>query len=541
VSGSLRYIGRGWGIRLWCLALVCAPAASRGQQSDDFTRSSPIIEFPNLGPIPGGTAPAFGPGPGAVTGGLEPPTSAVLGNRRRGARVMRPGKGAPTAAGPRTAMNLPLPLPAPAVEQRRSMVPTDVLDTSLADDEGPPTGLTLDAAIERMMVANHDIRALRQELPQADADIITAGLRSNPLIYMDTQFIPYGSFSDAKPGGPTQYDVNITQPLDLSRKRQARTVVARLAKSALEAQFQDIVRRQIANVGTAFVGLQAARLNLRAAEAVVRRREAVLAEARRGATPDDAAAQGRVEHLEFLFEQAQLALAEAAESFADAQESLAVLVNEPPEMTAALEPRGGLYDRLPPPPPLEELTRLALACRPDVRSLRVGVGRARAEVDLQRANRFDDVFLFYDPITIQDNSPSGKPSASSWALGLTCALPVYNRNQGNIARAESNVRQTREELSSVERRVVSEVRLADREFQASRRALEQVAGRLLPLARASIRRNADEFARGELSSEDYQSRLEEAAEVAQSHRDALIRHRRAMLDLNTAVGLRLLP
>jgi hypothetical protein len=30
-------------------------------------------------------------------------------------------------------------------------------------------------------------------------------------------------------------------------------------------------------------------------------------------------------------------------------------------------------------------------------------------------------------------------------------------------------------------------------------------------------------------------------EVTQSHRDALVRHRRAMLDLKTAVGLRLLP
>jgi len=29
--------------------------------------------------------------------------------------------------------------------------------------------------------------------------------------------------------------------------------------------------------------------------------------------------------------------------------------------------------------------------------------------------------------------------------------------------------------------------------------------------------------------------------VAQSHRDALIRQRRSMVDLNTAVGLRVLP
>jgi cobalt-zinc-cadmium efflux system outer membrane protein len=41
--------------------------------------------------------------------------------------------------------------------------------------------------------------------------------------------------------------------------------------------------------------------------------------------------------------------------------------------------------------------------------------------------------------------------------------------------------------------------------------------------------------------DDYQGHLDDAAEVTQSHRDAIVRHRRAMLDLNTAVGLRILP
>ena len=60
--------------------------------------------------------------------------------------------------------------------------------------------------------------------------------------------------------------------------------------------------------------------------------------------------------------------------------------------------------------------------------------------------------LFYDPITIQDNSPYGAPSVRSWAMGLTFALPIFNRNQGNIARAESNIGQSKLELSSLERR-----------------------------------------------------------------------------------------
>ena len=57
----------------------------------------------------------------------------------------------------------------------------------------------------------------------AKADILTAGLRANPILYSDVQCVPYGSFSRARPGGQTQYDVNVSYPLDITRKRQART------------------------------------------------------------------------------------------------------------------------------------------------------------------------------------------------------------------------------------------------------------------------------------------------------------------------------
>ncbi|NCY03477.1 MAG: TolC family protein, partial [Planctomycetia bacterium] len=400
--------------------------------------------------------------------------------------------------------------------------------------------LTLDAAIERMMAANLDIQALRHELPQADADIVTAGLRTNPLIYLDGQFIPYGSFTDATPGGPTQYDVNITYPVDVSHKRQSRTVVARMARTALEAQFQDVVRRQIGNVGNAFITLQGARLAMLSAEAAVKRHRAQLAEARRTGRPDAPQTADLVEHEAFLVEQATLALIDTTEAFEDAQESLAVLLNEPPETTGLLQPRGSLRHDIR-PPSVEELTSVALKCRPDIRSMRAGVSRANAEVALQRANRFDDIYLFYDPITIQDNRPIHAPNSRSWAVGVTFALPIYNRNQGNIARAISNVQQTRQELSSMERRVTSEVRLAEREYQTSKRALEQIEKTMLPQLQSSLRRRAEQFARGDISLEDYQSHVEESTEVAQNHRDALIRHRRSMVDLNTAVGLRVLP
>ena len=437
-------------------------------------------------------------------------------------------------------MNLPETLPVP-VPQTSAPGPATAIDEAILDDEGPADGLTLDAAIERVVTSNIDIRALRHELTQADADILTAGLRTNPLVYMDTQFIPYGTFTNQRPGGPTQYDVNITYPLDISQKRQARTVVARMARSTLEAQFQDVVRRQIDNVYRGFVNLQAARIDRMMARSSVRRQEQFLADLKRTARPDDDVAADAIDHLSLVLERARNSLGEAEEAFADAQEGLAVLLNTPIEQTASLEPRGRLHDEFPKPPSADELTSIALRCRPDLHAARLGVTRAGAEVNLQRANRFDDVYLFYDPITYQDNRPINALSSRSWAVGLTFSLPVFNRNQGNIARAQSNVVQTKLELSSLERRIVSEVRLAEREWQRSRDALEQIETSILPRAAATLRRKTEQLSAGTISADDYQGHLDDAAEVTQTHRDAIVRHRRAMLDLNTAVGLRVLP
>jgi len=531
---------------LWLGSACCALTPLHAQQDASTTRQGAILEFPDLGPIPGGNASAAGPGAGALDAttdmGASTAGSGVLGGRQRTGRIPRSKKarGMASVAAAVRGMQVPEPLPVPVAPEPGGAT-TTVVDTTIIDDPGPADGLTLDAAIERMMAANLDIRGLRHELTQADADVLTAGLRTNPLIYMDTQFIPYGSFSKQRPGGPTQYDINITLPMDLSKKRQSRTVVARMARSTLEAQFQDVTRRQIDNVYRAFITLQAARIGRLSAAATVRRQEERLAELARA--PDRAGSQAAdaVDHVAFVLERSRNELAEAIETYDDAREGLALLLNLPPEETARLEPSGGLRNVAPPPPAIAELEAIARRCRPDLHAARLGVNRAGAELSLQRANRFDDVYLFYDPITFQDNSPFNAASTTSWAVGLTFALPIFNRNQGNIARAESNISQTKLELSALERRAVAEVRLADREFRRSLEAIGQIERAILPRAEAVLARRRQQFTAGEITIDDLDGAVEDLAEVTQSQRDAIIRHRRAMLELNTAVGLRLLP
>ena len=63
----------------------------------------------------------------------------------------------------------------------------------------------------------------------------------------------------------------------------------------------------------------------------------------------------------------------------------------------------------------------------------------------------------------------------------------------------------------------------------------------LAARRKLLQQNTRDFAAGKVTVDEYLEHLSDDAEAAGSFRDALVRHRRSMLDLNTAVGLRVLP
>ena len=130
---------------------------------------------------------------------------------------------------------------------------------------------------------------------------------------------------------------------------------------------------------------------------------------------------------------ARLGLRDAQASYRKAKLDLGSLMNLTVAESSAMELRGRIDVQAPPLPPLEELRRIALADRPDIAAARLGVSRARADVRLAKANAYSDVYLLWQPYTFQDNSPYGVKSATSWALGVTVPLPIYNRNQGGIS------------------------------------------------------------------------------------------------------------
>ena len=409
-----------------------------------------------------------------------------------------------------------------------------------SEDEGPPEGLTLDAAIERLVRENLDLRGQAWEISQAQADILTASLRANPILYADSQLIPYGNYSAKRPGGATQYDLNISYPLDVSHKRQARTDVACRAKRVLEAQFQDAVRLQIDNLYTAFVDVLAARETVRYARASAEGLDDILNRARRQFEAGEKT-RGEVSRVEVQRDAARVGLADAEEAYNNARRNLAPLLRLPPSQAEVLEPRGTIRDTVRAQLSRDALIGLAVAGRPDLVAYRLGIGRAQADVRLAMAERYQDVYVLFQPYTFQNNAPFNTKSAHSWALGVTVPLPINNRNQGNILRARQNVHQTRTELEALELRVVTEVSQAEREYSVSRNAVERVERDLLPAAGRVLQESLRQWNLGEASLVDYLNARRDYNDIVRQYRDTAIRHRRSMLALNTAVSRRILP
>ena len=140
------------------------------------------------------------------------------------------------------------------------------LEVPTQEEEGPPDGLTLDMAIERLARENYDLRTKFQEIPKAQADILSAGLRGNPLVFGSADQVPYGSYSPQRPGENT-YGVTVIQPVDVNHKRRVRLLAAQRAKRVLDAQYQDAVRLELDNLYTAYVDVLAAREAVRYLEA----------------------------------------------------------------------------------------------------------------------------------------------------------------------------------------------------------------------------------------------------------------------------------
>jgi cobalt-zinc-cadmium efflux system outer membrane protein len=336
--------------------------------------------------------------------------------------------------------------------------------------------LTIDQAVDEAIQKNLALFAEQANLSVADAAIVTARLRPNPVLSGSAESLDVlgTGFDEANQAGPPQYAMRIDVPLERAHKREYRMEVADSAHRLAEAKVADVVRRLKLDVILASVDileakakLQLAQDNLQTLERLVQLNERRLTS---GAIAPLEVNRSRVAMLQYRGNArlAQLAVAEARLKL------LPLLGRKPDEQPVDIDDRLGV-----PPaeaaPDLAGLQSAAQSSRPDLQQLHHDQARTQADLRLQVAQGKVDYTVGAEYRREQGVNGRG----NMLGLFVSVPLPVFNRNQGEILRATAEHEKANRSLTAVETDVAGEVASAYEEFNSARELLIEIERDLL--------------------------------------------------------------
>ena len=339
---------------------------------------------------------------------------------------------------------------------------------------GTPTGPTmnLDEVVRLAVLRDPAIQAALADVAAAQADVVRSRTLQNPTVIATQSLVPFPGrpFTEERTGGPPQLDIVVGYALDriVFGKRSAAIARDKLAVDAASAAHADRVRTRVAEAVTAYVDvLQARALWMLAIESHAHaQRLQDATSSRTGATA--AAERGRVRIFLLTTHRAVMTAAATLDSArARFRERLALRPDEPTP-----EPAGFPHVDHPAPPPSEESAiRAAFEARPDLEASRRAVERARAAVTSERREGLP-VLGALGIVSHQFQAQAlGAPNVWSYGFGLYGTLPIFDRNQGGVARANANLMLADANRSASALRVEADVRVALAEYRAQYQAI----------------------------------------------------------------------
>jgi cobalt-zinc-cadmium efflux system outer membrane protein len=395
------------------------------------------------------------------------------------------------------------------------------------------TLISLDQAIELALAHNHALIATRTLIFQNQAQEITANLRPNPVLEGDAQFIPLFSpsnFSNDDLDLAQQFDLGLSYLFERGHKRQSRLQAARDQTAVTRAQVTDAERTLTFNVGQQFVSVLLAESTLQFALEDLKSFQTTVdiseSQFKAGAISEGDYLKIRLQFLQFQTDvsSARLAKAQALIGMRELLGYNAVPADYDVIGDLAYEPLKAN---------LEDLQAKALKQRPDFQAAVLGVTAAQSQIRLAKANGKVDVNGTFDY-----THTSGQNTASIFA---SFELPIFNRNQGEIARTGYALTQAQESQLSASDTVLSDVGNAYEAIRSNDEIVQLYTSGYLKQAHES--RDISEYAykRGAASLLDFldAERTYRAAQLA--YRQALASYMTALEQLREAVGTRNLP
>lgn len=383
--------------------------------------------------------------------------------------------------------------------------------------------LTLTEAVQLALQMNPSIRAKQRERDATRAGETTAALRPNPTASYTAEQLGSSNVSQ-------QYTVALSQTIETGGKRSRRIESARAATRVSELELADVRRQVTAQVKKAFTDVLTAEATVRLASDNLRNVDELerlnLLRADKGEIAELELL--RVQTQRFAFERD---LADAQQAVRAAKIALRQAVG-PEALAREFDVAGDLVFR-DVPLDRERLVQRGLESRADVRATEAGRDKARADVELARANAWWD----FAPLVQYQRIGSD----NTFGVGVSVPLRVFDRNQGEIERTRAEVERADHLRDGAVSQARSEVETALASVLTEREKVRRLGEVYLP--RAERVRATVEFAyrRGGLSVLDLLDAQRTYRETALEYTRALGNYWNAVYQLEAAVGGALEP
>jgi len=407
------------------------------------------------------------------------------------------------------------PLPAPATPQSAS------------------ARITLEEAIRLALQHNHALQAARTTILQNQALETTANLRPNPVLSWDAQFLPIfqpSKFTADYIDNQAQFDLGIGYTFERGKKRQHRLQAAKDQTSVSRSTVADNERQLIFNVSQQFIDVVLAQSTIDFSKQDLEsfQKTVDISELRykAGDMSEGDFLKIKLQLLQFQTDYSSAILAKVQAIAALRQ---FVGFESVPDMFDV----DGKLDYVPVHAGLEDLRALAMRTRPDLVAAQQGVIAARSQELLAEANGKRDLGASFNYSHVADTNTG--------AVFFNIQLPIFDRNQGEIARTRVAITQSQQLASEAAEQVMSDVVDAYEALHTNDQIVQLYRGGYVDAAQKS--RDISEYAyqKGAASLLDFLDAERSYRANQLAYRQALASYMTALEQMRQAVGTRDLP
>ena len=336
--------------------------------------------------------------------------------------------------------------------------------------------LSVEGAVQVALLNSPTLQALYEDLSLSQADVVQAGLLSNPVFSADVTTAEREALDPNLIVGVAQSFLDL---LLMPAKKK----IAAAQFDAAKLRVGDAVLDEAARVKGAFYAEQAAEQTLAVRKTTAQAEEASFALAQ------GQAAAGNISDLvasneKTLYLQTRLDVTRSEAEVAAAREQLTRLMG-------LSEPTWQTSGRLPDIPaadvPIARLEEQALRDRLDLAALRQEVQTLDYALGLAKTSRWTGVIdIGVDVARLKDGHIAVGPRAS-------LELPIFDQRQAPIARIEAELRRTQQLLAERVVEVRSEVRLARARLAYARQVAEQYSSSIIPTREHVVELSQQEY------------------------------------------------